>query len=117
MRATFQKTPFRFAADLIFGLSLFVGTTAVTFGTSAAPGLVGIANEGKMIMGTPLMMQSLTSSYVLATPSYKFIILATVFSGLFALNFAFVRHLRRATAAMILSSPRSIQLKDSSQIG
>lgn len=100
MHATFSKTPVRFAADAILGLGVFGGLTAATLGPSAAAGLLGLEAGTSVLSGAPRLAQSLTSSHFLPTPSYGFLGLALVFSTLFALNFAFVRHVRRACIAL-----------------
>ena len=114
MRATLTKTPVRFAADAILGLGVFAALTAATLGPSTAAGLLGLeAASTTVLSGSPILAQSLASSQFLTTPSYGFIGLATVFSTLFALNFAFVRHVRRAVAPIpvtsLASSPPKVE--------
>ena len=105
MRATFAKTPVRFATDAVLGLGVFTGLTTAMLGQSAAAGLLGIKAGASAFSGAPVLAQSLASSHFLASPSYGFIALAMVFSTLFAFNIAFVRHVRRASDSVQVALP------------
>ena len=95
MRTTLTKPPIRFAADALLGLAVFMGLTVATLGPSAASGLLGMEANS-----LPLVAHSFISSPVINGPHAVFMGLAAVFSALFALNFAFIRHLRTAHTAI-----------------
>jgi hypothetical protein len=105
MRGLFYRTPLRFAADALFGLGVFTGLTAATLGPSAAAGLLGIDAGATAFIGSPALVQSLASSQFMTVPSFGFIQLAVVFSTLFALNFAFFRHLARSAPVPVANAP------------
>ncbi len=98
MRTTFTRTRIRFLADAALGLGIFCALTALTLGPSAATGLLGI--EGVLKEGASTLAQTGGYSHLVSTPSNGFVALAIMFSTLFALNFAFLRHLHRASQAL-----------------
>lgn len=100
MRDTPAKFKIRFALDVIVGLAVFFVLSALTLGPSAASSLLGLENpvsaaaHGSSMM--PLFVYSPIGSWDLSGSNAKFLMLAAVFSALFALNKAFARHLRKA---------------------
>jgi len=90
----------RFAIDAVIGLAVFFALTAATLGPSAAASLLGIdAAQSALTDGSitqPLFVAHQTMAWDLNGTNVKFLMLAAVFSALFALNNAFVRHLRKA---------------------
>jgi hypothetical protein len=90
------NTIFRFAADAVLGLAVFMAITVAALGPSAAAGLLALSGEGP---AAPIMTAALARSPGANDPQVILFVLAAVFSALFALNFAFVRHLTRAVRA------------------
>jgi hypothetical protein len=91
--------PVRFFVDAIAGLGMFSGVTIALLGPSAAAGLVtGISEVPTHAPGVLFMANHFTSHAAngLNDPRAIIIVLAAVFSALFALNLAFIRHLRKA---------------------
>ncbi|MBX9925561.1 MAG: hypothetical protein K2Y05_04325 [Hyphomicrobiaceae bacterium] len=77
----------RFAVDATVGAAVFVGLTVALLGPSAAAQLVTV---GTVPAAGPFSALS-------ADPQALMMVLAVVFSALFALNLAFMRHIRNAT--------------------
>ena len=100
MRDTPAKIKIRFAIDAIVGLVVFYALSAATLGPSAASSLLGIENTASPLAkgssGLPLFVPQLANAWELSGTNAKFLMLAAVFSALFALNKAFLRHLRKA---------------------
>lgn len=102
VQQTLAKTPFRFVADACLGLGVYFGLSAATLGPSAAAGLLGIAaspTPSEPMIGVPLLAHAIPAAGVFSEPNLGFVMMAGVFSALFALNFAFIRHLRKAHIA------------------
>ena len=100
MQDTPARIKIRFAIDAIVGLIVFFTLTAATLGPSAANSLLGIENTvsavAKGSTSLPLFVPQSVSTWDISGTNVKFLMLAAVFSALFALNKAFVRHLRKA---------------------
>jgi hypothetical protein len=122
------KPPIRFITDALIGLVVFTSATIAVLGPSAAAQLIQVdgvfattahASTISTLLTTavpavamstpPLALRHWTSA---TDPQTIMILLALVFSTLFAVNLAFVRHLRqahaikpRATAHQQLTSP------------
>jgi hypothetical protein len=83
----------RFAADSLAGFAMFTGLTIGLLGPSAAADLVtqtpSTANSVMLTGGGPA---------VSALAGQNLVVMAVAFSALFALNLAFIRHLRKAHA-------------------
>ncbi|MEQ1694905.1 MAG: hypothetical protein ABL901_03600 [Hyphomicrobiaceae bacterium] len=100
MQDTPAKFKIRIAADVIAGLFVFYAISVVILGPSAASSLLGIesaipsAAQGST--GLPLFVHQMAGSWEMGGTNTKFLMLAAVFSALFALNKAFARHLRKA---------------------
>jgi len=90
----------RFVIDAVIGLVVFSALTVATLGPSAAASLLGIEAAQSALTGgsvtPPLFATYQASGWDLSGTNVKFLMLAAVFSALFALNNAFVRHLRKA---------------------
>lgn len=100
-RAGRQARPrLRFAIDAAFGLAVFLALTAAMLGPSAAASLLGLDPvPGTLANGSntvPLFVSNYSNAWEQDGMNMKFLMLAAVFSALFALNNAFVRHLRKA---------------------
>jgi hypothetical protein len=106
------KPPVRFATDLLVGLTVFsVATIAVLGPTAAAQmvqfdGLFAAVPDAQTLaavngfsqsslMGVPLAVRNWSGTN---DPQTLVMVLAGAFSMLFALNLAFVRHVRQAHA-------------------
>lgn len=106
----FPKPPVRFVADAVLGLTVFSIATVAVLGPSAAAQIVQIdgifnatAGGAKLaamngfsqlsFMGVPLAGRDWSGTN---DPQTIVMILAGAFSMLFALNLAFVRHVRQA---------------------
>jgi hypothetical protein len=106
----FPKPPVRFVADAVLGLTVFSIATVAVLGPSAAAQIVqidGIFNATAggatlaamngfsqlSFMGVPLAGRDWSGTN---DPQTIVMILAGAFSMLFALNLAFVRHVRQA---------------------
>lgn len=90
---------FRFMMDALIGLTVFCGLTAALLGPSSAAGLLplGFEQAGQFLAATP--PAAVTSRAALSganDPNSLIILLAAVFSTLFALNLSFVRHIASA---------------------
>ncbi len=100
MQDTPAKFKLRFAIDAIIGLVVFYALSAATLGPSTAASLLGLENTAsaaaKGSTTLPLFVPQLVTAWDLSGTNAKFLMLAAVFSALFALNKAFVRHLRKA---------------------
>jgi hypothetical protein len=90
----------RFAVDAVMGLAVFFALSAATLGPSAAASLLGIDPPAAVLTGgtttVPLFVTNYANAFEQSGMNVKFLMLAAVFSALFALNNAFVRHLRKA---------------------
>lgn len=90
----------RFAIDALIGLAVFFVLSCVTLGPSAAGSLLGIEQyQSPLVQGSstaPLFVTNHAIGTDWDGTNVKFLLLAAVFSALFALNNAFVRHLRKA---------------------
>lgn len=99
-RSRASRPRLRFAFDALLGLAVFFALTAATLGPSAAASLLGIENEAAAMIGgssqAPLFVSNYANIWEQGGMNVKFLMLAAVFSALFALNNAFVRHLRKA---------------------
>ena len=82
--------PIRFAADAVLGLAVFSGLTVGLLGPSAAAGLVATGISANMLTAMPPGFDGISDHRMI------FMALAAAFSALFALNLAFIRHLRQA---------------------
>jgi hypothetical protein len=82
----------RFAADSLAGFAMFTGLTIGLLGPSAAADLVTQTPAANSVM----LAGGFTA--VSTAASQNLVVLAVVFSALFALNLAFIRHLRKAHA-------------------
>lgn len=83
----------RFAADSLAGFAMFAGMTIGLLGPTAAADLVTqmpVATNGVMLAGGFVTVSG--------PAGQNLAVLAVVFSALFALNLAFIRHLRKAHA-------------------
>lgn len=106
----FPKLPVRFVADAALGLTVFSVATVAVLGPSAAAQIVqidgifaaapggaalAVANGFSQLsfMGVPLAGRGWSGTN---DPQAMILILASAFSMLFALNLAFVRHVRQA---------------------
>lgn len=100
MRDTPAKFKIRFAIDVLVGLAVFFVLSALTLGPSAASSLLGLEKHvSASSIGSntiPLFVYSPAGNWDLSGSNAKFLMLAAVFSALFALNKAFARHLRKA---------------------
>lgn len=100
MQDTPAKFKIRFAIDAIVGLFVFYAISALTLGPSAASSLLGFESAmpslTKGSTALPLFVPQMAASWEMSGTNTKFLMLAAVFSALFALNKAFVRHLRKA---------------------
>jgi hypothetical protein len=94
------KPTARFIADAAVGFALFTGLAVLIGGPSAA-GAVFVG--GAQAAGLALHAQSGPSGAMVSGPAAQLpeltFALAVIFSVLFSLNFAFVRHLKRAHVA------------------
>lgn len=92
-----RRVRLRFALDAAIGLVVFMGLCFVTLGPSAAASLLGIDEPvDPPIFGTLPFLSSAQTAWDASGINARFIVLAAVFSALFALNNAFVRHLRKS---------------------
>jgi hypothetical protein len=100
MQDTPAKIKIRFVIDAFVGLVVFFILSAATLGPSAASSLLGIENAVSAVANgstaLPLFVPQIVSAWDMSGTNAKFLMLAAVFSALFALNKAFVRHLRKA---------------------
>jgi Gpi18-like mannosyltransferase len=103
MQETPAKIKIRFVIDAIVGLVVFLVLSAATLGPSAASSLLGIENTVSTVTkgstALPLFVPQVVTAWDISGTNVKFLMLAAVFSTLFALNKAFVRHLRKAYIA------------------
>jgi hypothetical protein len=114
----FPKPPVRFVADALVGLTVFSVATIAVLGPLAAAQMVqidgiftaapvsltmGAANgfSQSSFMGVPLAVRNWSGTN---DPQTIVMILAGAFSLLFALNLAFVRHVRQAHAVETVSA-------------
>lgn len=94
------RAKLRFAVDAGIGLAVYLALTVATLGPSAASELLGVhsalASLGDASPSMPLFIASKVPAASSVELRSHFYVLAAVFSALYALNFAFARHLRRA---------------------
>ena len=90
--------PVRFTADVLCGFAVFSGITVVTLGPSTAAGLVTQVTEASALSSGIFLASQVAVNSVggINNPGTILVVLAVVFSALFALNVAFIRHLRKA---------------------
>jgi hypothetical protein len=100
MQDTPAKFKIRFAVDAFIGLVVFYVISAITLGPSAADSLLGLESAIPSVANgstaLPLFVPQVAGAWEMSGTNTKFLMLAAVFSALFALNKAFVRHLRKA---------------------
>ena len=100
MRNTPTKFKIRLAVDSIVGLVVFYALSTVTLGPCAANSLLGLEYSTPAIANgstaLPLFVPQVVRAWDMGGTNAKFLMLAAVFSAMFALNTAFVRHLRKA---------------------
>ena len=93
--------PVRFVADALIGFGVFAGLTVGLLGPSAAAGLVAGSDLVAGVPGVVLASQTIAAAGTGLNDSRAIlIVLAVVFSALFALNVAFIRHLRQVHSAV-----------------
>ena len=112
--------PVCFVVDAITGLSMLASAMIALLGPSAAAGLVTGVNE--LSASSPGMLTVANNvGHGLNEPRSILIVLAVVFSALFALNVAFIRHLRKVqrTVPHTPSPPlaQSTSLHDDERLG
>lgn len=110
VRKLLARPQVRFAADAVVGLAVFSGLTVALLGPSAAAGLVasGVhSSVGVSIM--PMLTSQAAGAMARANDAHLILlVLAVVFSTMFALNLAFVRHLTNSyVAARAQSRPHN----------
>jgi hypothetical protein len=101
VRNMMARPTVRFVTDALAGLGMFFGVMTALMGPSAAAGLVaGVGEISGQARGVLMVSNHFTSHAAtsLNDPRAILIVLAVVFSALFALNVAFIRHLRKAYA-------------------
>ena len=97
--------PVRFVADALIGFGMFTGLTVGLLGPSAAAGLVAGSDPVGGVPGVMLASHTIAAAGAGLNDSRAIlIVLAVVFSALFALNVGFIRHLRQAHSAVRGSS-------------
>ena len=107
VRKMMALPPVRFVADALIGFGMFAGLTVGLLGPSAAAGLVVGSDAASVTPGIMLASHTIaTAGTGLNDSRAILIVLAVVFSALFALNVAFIRHLRQAHTVVRIPNGR-----------
>ena len=88
------RLPMRFMTDAALGLAVFAAATAVTMGPSALGGWFSMGARAAGLASAHPVASLAVAANDSGSPTVL-AVLAAVFSMLFALNFAFLRHLRQ----------------------
>jgi hypothetical protein len=101
VRNLMAKPHVRFAADALAGFALFSGLTVALLGPTQAADLVAIGQTVSGVSTMPLLTTQAAGAAAFASQAQLILlVLALVFSTLFALNLAFVRHLAKSYVAV-----------------
>lgn len=107
----------RFVVDALVGLAVFCGLTVALLGPSSAAGSLplGFDQASKVVSAIPPAAVAARAAHAAATDANSLmILLAAVFSTLFALNLSFIRHIASAYRVARVPAKTSRRVSESS---